>query len=138
MRPLLALFTLIAFIVTGCTTLGLGTGDAATRILAGLQCVAAITAAGGQVTSDPDLGFATATDAFNAINKVATSPGLSAAMAACSDTFSYLSQDLAGAVAMLKTKTEAPAEPPAQRKARLAKVVPKPQMGPVKVVVPLK
>lgn len=137
MKILLSLLLVTALTLTGCASLG-GSEGFATRVLAGLQCVGAITAAGGQVASDPDLGFSTAADAFTAINKVATGPGLQTAMVACADTFKYLAEDVAGAKALLEAKITAPAEPPAQRKARLSRNLPKAQQAPVIVRVPLR
>lgn len=136
MRYIVSLVLVVALALTGCASMG-GSEGFATRVLAGLQCVGAITAAGGQVASDPDLGFSTAADAFSAINKVATGPGLTTAMAACADTFKYLADDVAGAAAMLKVKAETVAEPAAQRKARMSNAVPKAQQGPVIIRVPL-
>jgi hypothetical protein len=127
MKRIIAITVVCVIALTGC---GLFSGegpDFATRVLAGLQCVGAITSAGGQVLVDPDLGFATAVDAFNAISKLATSPGLTAAMAVCKDTFGYLAEDFKGATAMLENKSTSVAEPAAQRKARLSKGLPKAQ-----------
>lgn len=132
----LFLFVPVAVIATACATLG-GSEGFATRVLAGLNCVAAITAAGGQVAADPDLGFSTATDAFNAINKVASGPGLQAAMAACADTFKYLAEDMTGAKTLLSEKA-ASTENVAQRKARMARVTAKAQATPVVVKVPIR
>ncbi|HJR01818.1 MAG TPA: hypothetical protein VKA83_09315 [Methylomirabilota bacterium] len=136
MRNFVALLLVVMLFLAACASIG-GAPGFTTRVLAGLGCVAAITAAGGQVAADPDLGFATATDALNAINKVATGPGLSSAMTACQETFRYLSEDFAGMKAMVEAKATAPAEPPAQRKARLSQGV-KAQSAPVVVKVPLK
>lgn len=138
MRFLVALILAVMVALTGCASLG-GSDGFATRVLAGLTCVAAITAAGQQVTADPDLGFATATDALTAITKVASGPGLQSAMGACAETFKYIAEDVAGAKQLLEAKATAPAEPPAQRKARIAaRVTAKAQAAPVVVKVPLK
>lgn len=136
MKRFVVLSLVLMFLLAACAMIG-GAPGFTTRVLAGLGCVAAITQAGGQVAADPDLGFATATDALNAINKVATGPGLNSAMTACQETFRYLSEDFAGMKAMIEAKATAPAEPPAQRKARLGRGL-KAQAGPVKVQVPLK
>jgi hypothetical protein len=137
MRQILAGFILIAFTLTGCASIG-GPEGFTTRVLAGLTCVSAITAAGAQVSADPDLGFATATDALNAINKIASGPGLQTALSACQDTFRFVAEDTAGLLAMTEAKAAAPSEPPAQRKARMSRNVGKAQAAPVKVLVPLR
>ena len=137
MKRLIALAVLLPFTLSGCASIG-GSEGFATRVLAGLNCVAAITAAGGAVAADPDLGFSTAGDALNAINKIATGPGLQTAMAACADTFKFVAEDVKGALAMAEAKAAAPAEPVAQRRARLARNLPKPASGPVVVKVPLR
>lgn len=120
--------------LAGCQSLGLSDGSFATRVLAGLNCVTAITAAGGVVAADPDLGVSTVTDALNAINKVASGPALQTALAACQDTFKYIAQDSAG----LKSMVESKGEPAPQRKARMARVSAKAQADPVVVKVPLR
>lgn len=140
LRPLHAFIASILVVVvafTGCASIG-GSEGFATRALAGLGCIAAIGAAGGQVATDPELGVSTVGDAFNAISKVASGPGLTNAMAACQDSFKYLAEDLAGAKAMVEAKVTNP-EPAPQRKARLASVIPsKGQINPVVVKIPLK
>jgi hypothetical protein len=136
MKVFVSLLLVSVLTLVGCASIG-GSEGFATRVLAGLNCVGAITAAGGVVTADPDLGFSTATDALNAINKVATGPGFQTAMAACQDTFKYIAQDAAGLKTMVDAKVTAPTEPPAQRKARLSRDM-KAQAGPVVVRVPLK
>jgi hypothetical protein len=137
MKRVLVTLVLVAFTVTGCASIG-GPEGFTTRVLAGLACVTAITAAGQQVAADPDLGFSTAVDALNAVNKIASGPGLNAAMSACQETFRYVAEDMAGLKAMLEQKATAPAEPPAARRARLARDLPKPASGPVVVKVPLR
>ena len=136
MRRLIVLgLSALLLLSTGCASL---TGESvATRVLAGLQCVAAITAAGGQVATDPDLGFATAADAFAAIGKLASGPALSNAITACRETFKYLGEDVAGATTLLEAKATSP-EPPAQRRARMRSAVTPAQQGPVVVKIPLK
>ena len=130
----LILFAFVA--LTGCASMG-GSEGFTTRVLAGLNCLGAITAAGGQVAADPDLGFSTATDALTAINKVATGPGLQTAMGACQDTFKYVAEDAKGLTTMLEAKATSPVEPALQRKARLTRTLPKAQAGPVVVRVPI-
>lgn len=139
MRTIVAVTLAVIVALTGCATLGLGKADFATRIMAGLTCIAAVASAGGVVVADPELGFATATDVLNAITKIATSAGVATAMAACKETMALVGQDVQGALDMVTAKAEAPAEPPAQRKARLTRTVPKQAApDPIQVQVPLR
>ena len=125
----------LVVLAAGCA--GLSGSEGFVRVLAGLNCVAAITAAGGSVAADPDLGFSTALDALTAINKIATGPGLQTAMSACADTFKYLAEDMAGLKGMVNAKTVS-TEPVAARRARMARIVPPAQASPVLVRVPLR
>jgi len=139
MKHLVTLVLLVT-LITGCSSIMGGGPAVATRILAGLTCVAALAQLGAPLATDPDLGVSTAVDAFNAVQKITDAGKLAVANSACAETLAYAVEDLKGAVAMVQSKptTPATAEPPAQRKARLSKDLPKAQSGPVKVQVPLK
>lgn len=124
--------------LSGCSLIN-GTGpDAATRILAGLDCVAALASIGAPLAVDPDLGVATATDAFNAVQKITDASKQALANNACAATLAYAVQDMKGAISMVQNKVTTPTEPAPQRKARMTASLPKAQATPVVVRVPLR
>ena len=139
MRIVLCLMLVMVTALTGCAMLTGGSGaDVATRILAGLDCVAALAQIGAPLAVDPDLGVATATDAFNAVQKITDASKQALANNACAATLAYAVQDMKGAIAMVQNKVATPTEPAPQRKARLSSSLPKAQAAPVVVQIPLK
>jgi hypothetical protein len=138
---LVAMLSAVVFLA-GCGTGLFGTGttgpDFATRILATLSCAQTVSALVGGLQSDPDLGAATATDVSVAIGKIGDAAKVATANAACAETLKYAVEDFQGLIAMNTAKATPTTETVPQRKARLSKVVPKPQNVPVKVHIPLK
>lgn len=139
--PRLRLFSVLAITMatlftTSCSTLGIGQPDQATRWLADIACVTAVTQAIGEVSGDPSVGGAkTVLDVVNVINKVGTSNVPATVLSACKDTISHLGEDAAGAAALLKG---APGTD--QPKAQIMKMATAPRLqpkAPQPVVVPI-
>ena len=120
---------------TACATLGIGQADQATRILADVACVTAVVGAGLQIAGDPVVnGAKTVLDVIAAINSVGASNVPASVLSVCKDTIAYASQDLSGAVALIKSNpgTDQPkatppkmgARPPVQPKAPQPVIIP--------------
>lgn len=142
MKVLVSLLLIAVLPLAGCASLQGLTGAekaaaVATRIMAGLDCVQALAAIAQPMSVDSELGFATASDAFNAVNKISDASKSAVIAAPCAATLASFIEDAQGAKVMLDAKIANP-EPAPQRKARFSKATPKAQAGPVKVQVPLK
>ena len=139
MRTLLAISLALVVGLSGCSTLGIGTGgDTATRILADVMCLTALVTAGITVAGDPSVqGASTAIDVLTAIGTIGASSVPATVLAACKETLAYAAEDAKGLLALVSgsTGTTAPKlAPKAMRSAAPPKAPAKPQS--IQVVIP--
>jgi hypothetical protein len=123
----------------GCASLGgFGKADQATRFLADVACVTAVTAAYGEIAGDPSInGARTVTDVIMAIQKVGSGAMPKAVMDACAESFSYASKDMAGLMAQINAAPTTPEVKPMPTARRAGTPPPAPKTV-QPVVVPLR
>lgn len=126
----------LPILLTGCATLGIGKADSVQRWLASIGCVAAVTAAIGEVGGDPSLdGAKSVLSVVSAINRVASSDIPATVLAACKDDISHVAED-AAAVGTLISSSPGTDQPKAAapKMARAPRAQPK---APTPVIVPV-
>ena len=129
----------VLFLFAACATLGIGRPDSVQRWLASVGCVAAVTAAIGEVAGDPSLdGAKSVLAVVSVINKVAASDIPSTVLTACKDDIAHVAEDAAAAATVMtaSTGTDQPkAAPPKMARAPRAQPT---APTPVNVPVPKK
>lgn len=129
--------------VTGCASIGalMGKGESATRYLADIACVTAVSKAYGTVTGDPSLnGGVTIQSVLAKIAEYGTSTMPADVISACAESFKFADADLAGLIAQIKgAPVAAPTDPTPKTKGvpKMAAKAPAPPAMVTPVVIPL-
>lgn len=139
-----ALALLLPMTLSGCASIGalFGKGDSATRYLADIACVTAVSKAYGTVAGDPSLNGGVSVQGVVAkIAEYGTSTMPAEVIGACAESFKFADADLAGLIAQIKgAPLAAPTDPAPKTKGvpKMAAKAPVPPTLVTPVVVPIK